>query len=390
MRWIVRPALKWLLVALSLLAATACGDRQQTANSASLPSAGPANSPKSTKPAVPPADTRKESTLRVPNFGGQLRVMSSPPPNWNRERNDYNDWMTSQQELQPETTVALKDSDYVYFSVEKHTDVALEFLAASPWGSRVNQVDLAFSDITEKGFQHLATMRQVSAVIAFRCLSGNEKCLVLLAALPRLQTLVLHGFGELTKPGLAKLATNKTLEHLTIAHSSEIEDKWLPILAPAPALKSLCFDWCLGISRRGFVHFSEFRSLRTLAFVCCGYLDAEGLQGLRQLQQLQGLIIAEYEEFDGTGLAQLKELPSLTRLDVNNCGITEEGIKEIASLTGLQHLSLEGCVNISDKSLEALASLEKLQRLDVGYCRQVTAAGSAKLKAALPKLVVNQ
>ena len=56
-----------------------------------------------------------------------------------------------------------------------------------------------------------------------------------------------------------------------------------------------------------------------------------------------------------------------------------------ATLTGLQSLSLRGCVRVTDVGLAHLRALPGLRSLDLWGCKEVTDAGREALKAALPE-----
>jgi len=63
--------------------------------------------------------------------------------------------------------------------------------------------------------------------------------------------------------------------------------------------------------------------------------------------------------------------------------VTDAELKELAPLKGLNRLDLYGCPMVTDKGLKELAALKGLQELYLGR-REVTAAGIAELRKALP------
>ena len=108
-----------------------------------------------------------------------------------------------------------------------------------------------------------------------------------------------------------------------------------------------------------------------------------------------------------TGLASLKNLKSLTELDLYGARITDAGLVYLAALTGLTKLNLLGAAvtdaglqhlarlrnlrelnlyrtKITNTGVERLKELRGLRSLDLRYTR-VTAAGIAALRSSLPE-----
>jgi Leucine-rich repeat (LRR) protein len=66
------------------------------------------------------------------------------------------------------------------------------------------------------------------------------------------------------------------------------------------------------------------------------------------------------------GLANLKNFPKLTALDVSNLDIGDRGLSELKKLNSLYHLSLAG-THVTDDQLAGLLSALNLTSLDVGH-----------------------
>jgi hypothetical protein len=108
-------------------------------------------------------------------------------------------------------------------------------------------------------------------------------------------------------------------------------------------------------------------------------------------------------------LRHLQALSDVEAINLNNTGITDDGLRHLGSLTQLRSLSLEstaitdnGLTHLSDlKNLEYLyldrtsitdAGVKHLMRLPnlrvLGAYNQVTPAGYAKLKEAMPNCLI--
>ena len=91
-------------------------------------------------------------------------------------------------------------------------------------------------------------------------------------------------------------------------------------------------------------------------------------------------------EITSTGLKAIAEsFPNLASLNLSNCyNISDEGLQAVAQhCTDITHLDLKSCRNITDEGLDHLKSLTNLTDLDFD-CENITAAGLAQLRTALP------
>jgi hypothetical protein len=89
------------------------------------------------------------------------------------------------------------------------------------------------------------------------------------------------------------------------------------------------------------------------------------------------------------GLVHLKGLTSLRSLGLTRTKITDVGLENLTEMTSLRMLYLS-YTQVADAGLVHLKGLTSLTWLNVSSCPQITDAGLAELKAALPKCVVNK
>ena len=84
----------------------------------------------------------------------------------------------------------------------------------------------------------------------------------------------------------------------------------------------------------------------------------------------------------------LKVYPNLEKLDLSLVRdlVDDDVLKQVAKLTQLTSLNLEGCEEITD--LAPLADMTQLTSLDLGWCTQITDEGLAAFRAARPDVKI--
>jgi len=107
---------------------------------------------------------------------------------------------------------------------------------------------------------------------------------------------------------------------------------------------------------------------------------------LKDVTSLTDLNLAGTKITDA-GLATAEGLTYLTRLHLELTSITDAGLAHLKSLTNLNYLNLYGTA-VTDSGLEHLKGLRKLKHLYV-WQTKVTEAGVKNLKAALPGLEIS-
>jgi uncharacterized protein (TIGR02996 family) len=114
-------------------------------------------------------------------------------------------------------------------------------------------------------------------------------------------------------------------------------------------------------------------------------MDGECLPALRRLKSLRRLWLKSnlFEDDEAEALAGLT---GLTHLDLENNSVSDAGLAALATLPRLQWLSVYGN-DITDDGLPALTKCTTLRYLCVGET-QVTNRGAARLRKAMPRLVV--
>ncbi|MGI9240834.1 MAG: hypothetical protein ACR2RV_08535, partial [Verrucomicrobiales bacterium] len=102
--------------------------------------------------------------------------------------------------------------------------------------------------------------------------------------------------------------------------------------------------------------------------------------------QLAWLDVSKTQITDA-GLADIAQLPNLTRLHLEKTGITDAGTPHLAKLGKLEYLNLYG-TKVSDAGIAPLKELKGLKKLFL-WQTGVTDKGAAELQSALPDCEIN-
>ena len=108
---------------------------------------------------------------------------------------------------------------------------------------------------------------------------------------------------------------------------------------------------------------------------------AHGLTGMKELSFYRAKLVND------AGLAQLKGMTKLERLDLRETEVTDAGLAHLKGLNGMQMLDLGYNTKITDAGLVHLKGLTGMKGLGL-WGTKVTAAGVMKLKLALPDCVI--
>eukprot|EP00191_Tetraselmis_sp_GSL018_P020126 CAMPEP_0177586400 /NCGR_PEP_ID=MMETSP0419_2-20121207/5050_1 /TAXON_ID=582737 /ORGANISM="Tetraselmis sp., Strain GSL018" /LENGTH=744 /DNA_ID=CAMNT_0019076285 /DNA_START=650 /DNA_END=2883 /DNA_ORIENTATION=+ len=220
--------------------------------------------------------------------------------------------------------------------------------------------------------------------------SVNDHALGALSGMPKLSTLNLAQCVHITDDGLCLVARGLTdLTSLNISGCVQVTDAGMGHLARLPRLRALEIPWCLKITDTGLKSLAPLRcTLSHLNLSGCQLVTEIGVSSLCCLTQLTNLTVlhlgyANPAVTDVTlgalrPLSKLESL-SLSGLQLNATRVTDHGIACIAaSFASLRHLNLMW-LNVSDAGCAMLATLQGLQSLSLRGCHRITAVGVARL-----------
>lgn len=262
----------------------------------------------------------------------------------------------------------------------------------------LNTLNLDEANITEKGLEYLTQIKSLERL----CLPAGsaDSHLLVVGKLKSLKVLYFIGDNRVTNDGLMHLSNLKSLEHLTL-RSVRVTDEGLKHLSVLPSLRHLILGG--NFTNNAFLYLQDVPSLKTLSIgimeIGGGPQDplikrfnGQGMKNVARLKQLENFSAQWMEGITDNGVAYLKAMPSLKRLDIGsanisddamldlkeiktleylhlpNYGLTDEGLKHIAGLQNLKYLWVGGRSDssLADQSLHYIGLLRKLQTLCIG------------------------
>ncbi|CUG86414.1 receptor-type protein kinase, putative [Bodo saltans] len=105
------------------------------------------------------------------------------------------------------------------------------------------------------------------------------------------------------------------------------------------------------------------------------------LQSIGSLRQIQRLVLRECCVTNAV-LAEIARCQETRYLDLDKCGVTDDGLRSLAPLKKLELLSLRDCCDITDAGLESISIFSQLQELYLRNCIKLTDASVANISRA--------
>lgn len=229
----------------------------------------------------------------------------------------------------------------------------------------LRELDIYFTDITDKGLEHLARLQNLEKLTLPQDITDVGFAVV--ARLPRLEVLSGLGYG-VTRKSADLLARITTLEELSLRRHQMADDD-LVCLARLPRLRALSL-WGYDLTDAGLVHLQNIPSLKSLDVSGMDITDAGAAQ-LAKVTQIEELNVHN-TLLTNRGMAHLADLPALKKLTLDGMGenriqITDEGMVSIGSMASLEYLHLPSRQNtITDAGIAHLADLKRLNYLWAG------------------------
>jgi internalin A len=201
-----------------------------------------------------------------------------------------------------------------------------------------------------------------------------------LRSLVNLRTLSFY-WNPITSAGVRNLATFRKLERL---HISEwlVNDSVLRTLKEVDLLHVWNDAWAEKYQRP--------RSVKEITAISLfgALVTNVGLEELSSLENLRSLSLrVQKAGITDQGLKMLATFPRLRHLEAPS-GITDEGLKYIAQLKELESLIISH-TRVTDAGLKHLLGLRNLKQLDLASTK-VTREGQERLRKAIPSLAIRQ
>jgi len=192
----------------------------------------------------------------------------------------------------------------------------------------LKSLDLADTDVTDRGLVHIAKLKHLEHLSLFYC--------------------------DITNAGLRHISQMESLQVLNL-DSRDIGDSGMFFLRNLKNLK--CLDVFSGrITDNGCSHIGKIQSLESLE-LCGGGVGDFGCHHLSKLENLTSLNLSQNERITNIGASSLAALTKLKALNLSNTGVTSDALPFFKGLRHLQSLAMYGC-----KSIQASDEMQDLQR----------------------------
>lgn len=274
----------------------------------------------------------------------------------------------------------------------RHLSLALPPTADTTWRPRLDVCNESLAALSSRGTLQSLRLDGCLEISEVTSLAGLTKLLELslkrcpvlelapLASLP-LRELMLDYNHHLTN--LSPLGSMSTLRHISLQWCEMLPDDAIESLVGLKQLRSMDLSHCTTLSTAGLCALSALSGLKILVLNST-QADDKVLQVLCASLALEQLCLDDCL-ITNTGLRALASQRSLWSLDLNGCNnITD--LEPVATLKSLQKLGLCECYNISDQSLTHLSDLVLLQELDL--CNTDVSEGGLSALHRLPSLRV--
>lgn len=181
-----------------------------------------------------------------------------------------------------------------------------------------------------------------------------------------------------TDETLSHIANLKSLKMLEISMCNDITDDGVRHLASLTNLEDLDL-FASAVGNRGQSHLSNLTNLRRLQLSGLG--TEEGLRHLTKLTRLESLTIGYGIGYPVTaaGLGHLQNMKNLSRLRMDGCEVSDEGLAIIGGFTKLESLMLERGT-MTDAGMAHLSDLAQLRWLNLRDCVKIGDTGIAHLR----------
>jgi len=215
------------------------------------------------------------------------------------------------------------------------TDAAVKTIAESfPELTSLNLASNA--KLTDAAAREIAKLQELQVLNLLFCDFGDFG-MMHIARLPKLRAVDIRGNFKVGNGGLRTLSALPALRNLQ-HRSPSVTDDGIRFLTEAKAMTDLLIQ--------------DFA------------ISGQSGQYLRQMEKLTSLIIFRCENFDSSGVLELKGL-KLNRLTLRGLPVDNSAMDVFSELTTLKRLYLHELPSISDAGMANLAHLKDLEILDI-------------------------
>jgi sugar lactone lactonase YvrE len=277
-----------------------------------------------------------------------------------------------------ERTDGHKDPEAKPLSQRVHNET-LKLLAGQ---DQLRRLELSGTAVTSAALVHLQGLTNLQFLNV--CLTAvSDDGFEHLAALTKMRRMTVCS-SKVTGSGFRHLSGMTQLESINL-HSSPASDAGLEAIGKLTSLLRLEIVHT-HVTDAGLAHLAGLVNLRQL-HVHGPTTTETGLPFIGQLKDLYELDIYDRPASNQT-LALVARLPKLRMLRLFNGTFDDDGVKNLAGLTTLEHLTLNSN-RVTDAAIEHLGGLTHLRSVSLAGTK-VTDTGRQRLKQLLPKVEITQ
>lgn len=274
-------------------------------------------------------------------------------------------------------TIAAAFPDLVNLDVSSNTRLTDAATAEIAKLKKLETLGLLFCDFSEFGILNISTLPKLRALDIRANMQVGDSGLGELAKLPSLRSLK-HRSTAVTDNGIEALTAAKILDNLEIQDFA-ITGQAGQYIRQMETLTSLIIFRCENFDSSGLL---ELKGLKLNRLTLRGIpIDDVGMEVFRELPTLKRLYLHELPSVSDLGMMNLVYLKDLETLDIWDVPLGDKSLEIITKLTALKTLSLRD-TNVSDIGLELLLTLPKLESVKLSGNAKVTPAMIQQLRDA--------
>ena len=294
--------------------------------------------------------TKQETDAEVEEETPEVAIVTEPPP---------------VEELPPPAPTGQEIVEqFLALPTYQRTDAQLQKLAEQTEGlERISDLNLTRSPVTDSGLHLLTAIPNLQTLN----LSGTRISpagLRVLQELKSLRSLILDEV-RLDEQGLSEIGNANWLTALSL-RSVPVSDASLEKLQPLADLRVLKLDGnpnLTGGQLGGLIKNGVFSKLKefTAEGTKIGYYGLDSIASMKELEVFQG----RQANVPDNALQGLGRCKNLRILGLSGNPVTDAGIRQLGQLKNLEVLDLRDCPTVTDNSLNTIKNLTSLTRLDL-------------------------
>lgn len=240
------------------------------------------------------------------------------------------------------------------------TDTGFEVIANMP---EMKRVFCSRTKISDDGLAHFKGNEKLEALDLTQCIGVSNIGISHLADCKKLKYLKMYGRDVITDEAMVSISKLTNMTVLGVEDTS-VSDEGLKQMKRFDYLEEFYAFRCINITNEGVAALEDLTNLRRIRLRATS-INGGCVKYLSNLPLLEILDVSETYVGDD-GMAEMKRIDSLKRLNMWHTEITNEGLADLGEMTQLTWLNLDDNMAIDDAGVEKLAGLENLEFLHLG------------------------